>query len=96
LPYVPVEVQLLRIGADLDLVAYPAELFSGLSAQLSVAVPDRTVLSVCPANGYLGYIPTADAFSASGYEADTCIVDCGAGESLVAGVIDRFYTHRTT
>jgi neutral ceramidase len=96
LPYVPVEVQLLRVGADLDLVAYPAELFSGLSARLSVAVPDRTVLSVCPANGYLGYIPTADAFSGGGYEADTCIVDCGAGESLVDGVIDRFYTHRTT
>lgn len=86
---VTLSVQRFDLGRELTLVAFPAELFSGLGMRLTQAHPEKTVLAVGPANGYLGYIPTEDAFDASGYEADTCIVDRGAGEQLVSCVLEQ-------
>jgi hypothetical protein len=82
---IDVEVQVVRFARDLRLVALPIELFTELSARLAEAVAGMTAV-VGPANGYLGYIPTAAAFEAGGYEADSSLVEAGEGEMLVAGV----------
>ena len=88
--HVPVNVQRLSVVAGLDFVAYPVELFSGLARALELTSGGRAI-AVGPANGYLGYVPTNEAFATGGYEADTCIVGPGAGELLVGATIERLF-----
>ena len=84
---IDVEMQRLRLSADFDLVGVPIEMFSGLEDRIRAAVPGRVVRVVGPANGYLGYVPTAEAFEQGGYEADTSLVAPGGGEVLADAVI---------
>jgi len=60
-------LQVIRIGA-LSLSAVPAEMFVEHGLQLKQQSGNQFALMVCPANGYLGYIPTKDAFPQGGYE----------------------------
>lgn len=88
LPAVDVEIQLLQLSPGLRLVGVPAEVFAGLGLDLSKRLDGTTAL-VGPANGYLGYICTREAYAAGGYEADSSLVDPGAGETLVEAIADR-------
>lgn len=62
-----VPLQVIRIG-KLTLSAVPAEMFVEHGLQLKEATYNPFALMVCPANGYIGYVPTAEAFSQGGYE----------------------------
>jgi hypothetical protein len=79
----PIEVQGLRIGNAL-LVGVPAEVFVeiGLEAKSRAAHP---LFIAGISNGYIGYLPHRDAYSANGYEvvAARCTED-GADRLLAA------------
>lgn len=80
---VPVPLQALSLGPELAFCGVPGELFSSAGEAIAAALPDRTVRVVAPANGYLGYFPTAEAFDAGGYEAGVSLVDRGGAEAIV-------------
>lgn len=60
-------VQALRIG-ELGIVTFPGEAFCELGLAVKKASPFETTLCIELANGYHGYIPTAEAHEAGGYE----------------------------
>jgi hypothetical protein len=79
---VPLTLQAFEFGPELAFCAVPGELFSAADAQLREAAGERTVRFVAPANGYLGYLPTAEAFDQGGYEAGCSLVDRGGAEEI--------------
>jgi hypothetical protein len=66
-PSVTVEVQAIRIG-DVRIAALPGEAFTDIGKRLKVE-GDKTIVAGY-ANGNIGYIPTAEAYSEGGYEVD--------------------------
>ncbi len=82
---VPVEVQAIRIGSA-AIVTNPAEFFCALGLAIKAESPWQPTLVAELANGYVGYVPTAEAF-AGGYEVRTArssFLDPVAGEEIVA------------
>jgi neutral ceramidase len=79
---VPVELQRLELG-DATFVAVPGEIFSDAQSALDAALPERRVRIVAPANGYLGYFPSAEAYDHGGYEIGVSLVERGSAEQLV-------------
>ena len=61
-----VELQAIRIG-KLVLLAAPVEVFAAIGLAVKQVKRARSLV-VGPANGYLGYLPTAEAHAAMGYE----------------------------
>lgn len=63
----PVRIQALRIG-DLGIVAIPCEVFAetGLAIKAAKVFPDTFVIEL--ANGYYGYLPSAQQHEWGGYE----------------------------
>ena len=61
------EVQVLRFG-DRAYASFPCELFVRLGLRLKERAHPRRAHAVGSANGYIGYVPTADAFARGGYE----------------------------
>lgn len=68
----PMTVQVVTIG-DVALVGVPAEVFVELGLQIQAGSPFARTLVTGYTNGYMGYIPTAGAFSEGGYEVDVRI-----------------------
>ncbi len=62
---VEVDALVLRNTA---LVTTPAELFSELGMEIRARSPFPVTLVSGPANGYVGYVPSEDAFTQGGYE----------------------------
>lgn len=62
-----VPLQSIRIG-ELTLSAVPAEMFVEHGLQLKETTGNPFALIVGPANGYIGYVPTPEAFEQGGYE----------------------------
>ena len=60
-------VQVLRFG-DRAYAAFPCELFVRLGLRLKEQAHPLRAHVVGSANGYIGYVPTADAFARGGYE----------------------------
>jgi hypothetical protein len=85
---VPVQLQALAFGSALTLVGVPGELFSDAQRTLAVTLPDVTARIVAPANGYMGYFPSAEAYDEGGYEVGVSLVDRGAAEVLTEAAID--------
>ncbi len=84
-PTVPVEVQAIRIGSA-AIVTNPAEFFCALGLAIKADSPWRPTLVAELANGYVGYVPTAEAFG-GGYEVRTArssFLDPIAGGEIVA------------
>ncbi|MBI5283051.1 MAG: hypothetical protein HY858_15300 [Candidatus Solibacter usitatus] len=82
-------VQGLRIG-DAGIGAFPGETFVELGLHVKKASGFRTTLAVSIANDACGYIPTAEAFEAGGYEtwrAKTSYLETRAAEKLTSGVV---------
>ena len=68
----PVPVTVIRIG-DMAFVGFGGEAFTAYGQLIRDLVPESFVVcSVC-ANGYEGYLPTADAFQQGGYEAKSSL-----------------------
>ena len=69
-PIVACEIQALRIG-ELGIVANGSEYFCEYGLRIKAASPLPRTWVVTLANEWLGYIPTANAFVAGGYEPRT-------------------------
>ena len=65
-----VELQAIRIG-DCALLAFPGELFVEIGLEIKAKSPFKYTYIVGYANGYVGYVPTKQAFEEGGYEAVT-------------------------
>jgi neutral ceramidase len=84
-PTLDAEVQGLRIG-PLGIATTGAEWFVEHGLKIKAASPHATTWVVGYANDYLGYVPTANAFVAGGYECRTARsskLSIDAGQSLV-------------
>ena len=69
-PTAPGEVQALRIG-DAGMAANPAEYFCAFGLDIKGRSPAPLTMVAELANGYVGYVPTEDAFAGGGYEVRT-------------------------
>jgi hypothetical protein len=69
-PRLACEVQALRIGS-LGIVTNGAEYFCEYALRIKKASPLQSTWFVSLANDYIGYVPTAQAFVAGGYEPRT-------------------------
>lgn len=89
-PVIDCEVQALRVG-DLGVVTNGSEFFCKLGLDVKAASPFPTTWMVSLANQSLGYVATADAFFAGGYEVRTArsskLVP-QAGQKLVVAALE--------
>ncbi|MGD9631488.1 MAG: neutral/alkaline non-lysosomal ceramidase N-terminal domain-containing protein [Pyrinomonadaceae bacterium] len=82
----PVDLQGVRIG-DAALFAIPAEVFVEIGLRIKQRT-ERKVFVVGIANGYIGYLPTADAYEVGGYEVISSKV-APESEALLYGELNR-------
>jgi len=88
-PVVDCEVQGLRIG-PLGIATNGAEYFVEYGLRIKQASPHRFTWFVELANEYIGYVPTAEAFAAGGYEtrtAQTSKLAPDGGQKLLEGAL---------
>ena len=85
---IPVNVQRLSFTPGLELIAVPGELFARSGTDLQRAFPSKAVRIVGTANGYLGYIPPAQAYEEGGYEVDSSFVEQGSAEAIIGRAIE--------
>jgi neutral ceramidase len=82
----PTEIQGFRVGPAL-FVAVPGELFVEVALRLK-AVTAHPLYVMGITNGYIGYLPTRDAYRAGGYEVVSAKVTEASEELLVAAIRD--------
>lgn len=63
------DIQAIRIG-NMAVVGYPGEMFVDYQLVLEAGSPFDRTLAVAYSNGCIGYVPTADAYPAGGYEVE--------------------------
>jgi hypothetical protein len=84
--YMPIEVQLLRIG-DVNVAGIPGECFTEYGLAIKRGARTRTYV-VSLVNGELrGYIVTPETAAAGGYEATSAVFAPAAGDVLVGTVL---------
>lgn len=86
---VPVRLQVMRIG-ELGITAIPCEVFVETGLELKAKSPFPTTLNVSLANGYNGYLPTAQQHSWGGYEtwrARSSYLETAAAEQITAKLL---------
>lgn len=86
---IEIEIQLLTIG-DTGVLAIPGELFVQPGNYIKEYAQSKNLhLHICCyANGYIGYIPTKEAFEDSDYESSVAIVGPRAASILVEATKD--------
>jgi neutral/alkaline ceramidase-like enzyme len=82
--YLPIELQGFRLG-DAAFVAIPGEVFVEIGLTLKRQLPHMTFV-VGIANGYIGYLPTREAYATGGYEVVSSKCQPGAADVLVEKV----------
>lgn len=82
--YLPIEVQAFRV-ADAAFVAIPGEVFVEIGLALKQQLPQPTFIFGI-ANGYVGYIPTREAYETGGYEVVSSKCQAGAADVLIEKV----------
>jgi hypothetical protein len=83
---VPVTIQALRIG-DLAIAAIPCEVFVEIGLGIKARSPFGQTVIIELANGYNGYLPTADQHALGGYEtwrARSSYLEVDAAEKITA------------
>lgn len=83
-------VRFLKIGRNTAVWAAPLELFCEIAMDVRKASPFRNTFFFGYTNGWLGYLPTKEAFAEGGYETTVTPYTPEAGEALrklVAGVL---------
>ena len=81
---VPVTLQVHRIG-ELSVASIPCEVFVEIGLRLKRNTPFERHFTVSLANGYNGYLPTAEHHAAGGYEtwrARSSYLEVGAAEKI--------------
>ncbi len=87
---VPVRIQAIRIG-DLGIVAIPCETFTQIGLDIKAKSPLRRTFTVSLANGYNGYLPTAEQHGLGGYEtwrARSSYLEVGAADAVTAAALE--------
>lgn len=90
-PMVRIPVRFLRLN-DLVVWGAPLELFCEIAIDVRNRSPFRNTFYFGYANGWLGYLPTAQGFKESGYEPATSLVTGKAEEqlrSMVSATLDE-------
>jgi hypothetical protein len=86
--YLPAEVQVIGLGADVAIVCLPGEVFAELGLAIKRASPFATTLLVELANcSETGYIPARAAYAGGGYEVINSSLAPGSGEALVEAAV---------
>lgn len=73
-PGIPMTIQAASIG-EVALIGLPAEVFIELGMAIQGQSPFERTIPVGYANGYQGYVPTAQAFKEGGYEVGARVRD---------------------
>jgi neutral ceramidase len=82
--HLPVDVQVIGVGADVAIVALPGEIFVDLGLAIKRASPFRTTLIIELSNCVeTMYVPTRAACAGGSYEVTNSAVTPGSGEMLV-------------
>ena len=84
--HLPIELQGIRIN-DAVLIAIPAEVFVEIGLRLKKTAPHRTFI-VGIANGYIGYLPTREAYDAGGYEVVSAKCQPETEDILIADAVE--------
>jgi hypothetical protein len=84
--HLPIELQGLRIG-ETAFVAVPAEVFVEIGLRLKGLAAHKTFV-VGLANGYIGYLPTREAYEAGGYEVVSAKCAAEAEETLIKNALE--------
>lgn len=89
-PKVPVILQVMRIG-DLAITAIPCEVFVEIGLTLKKKSPFSQTFTMELANGYNGYLPTAEQHQHGGYEtwrARSSYLEVTAAETITETMLD--------
>ncbi len=81
----PIEIQGIRLNGAL-LLGISGEVFTETSLALKALLP-KPVFVICLANGYAGYLPTAEAFTQGGYEASVAGCAPDTEEKILAAAL---------
>jgi hypothetical protein len=93
----PIELQGVRINSAV-FVAIPAEVFVEIGLHLKKVAPHKTYI-VGIANGYIGYLPTREAYEVGGYEVISSKCQPESAELLIQEVIkleEELFVQRAT
>jgi neutral ceramidase len=82
--HLPIELQGFRVG-DAAFIAVPGEVFVEIGLTIKRRLPHLTFV-VGIANGYIGYVPTREAYDTGGYEVVSSKCQPGAADVLVENV----------
>jgi neutral ceramidase len=91
--HLPIELQGFRLG-DAAFVAIPGEVFVEIGLALKRQLPHMTFV-VGIANGYIGYLPTREAYATGGYEVVSSKCQPEAADILVekvASLTERLFS----
>ncbi len=83
------EVSILRFGKKLAIVFIPVELFCRYGLEIKRESPFEHTFVVTYANGYLGYMPTKEAYEEVDYEALATSLKPGSAEKLTDEIIKK-------
>jgi hypothetical protein len=83
--HLPIELQGFRLG-DAAFVAIPGEVFVEIGLAIKRQLPHLTFV-VGIANGYIGYVPTREAYATGGYEVVSSKCQPGAADVLIEKVV---------
>jgi hypothetical protein len=83
-------IQAMRIGCA-ALIAIPVEAFSEIGVAVKNSSPAQQTLFSGYSNGYMGYMPMADAYEEGGYEVDTTPMAAGAAEETIDACSDAVH-----
>ena len=79
---IPVEQICIALG-DCALLSFPGELYTEIGQQIKSASPFARTCIIGLANGYVGYVPTAEAITKGGYAEDTRWVEATAENTVI-------------
>jgi len=82
--HLPIELQGFRVG-DAAFIAVPGEVFVEIGLTIKRRVSQRTFV-VGIANGYIGYVPTREAYATGGYEVVSSKCQPAAADVLIDNV----------
>lgn len=94
---VPVKLQVQRIG-DLSVASIPCEVFAEIGLELKARSPFAQHFTISLANGYNGYLPTAEHHALGGYEtwrARSSYLEVPAAEKITARLIELLTALKT-